>query len=276
MPERLYEECRGLCLRVFYFGLKRSCPMCGSRLRKMLPGGTDLPAFEELKIVGFGYRRHRKCPVCLSTDRERNVYLFLTRMTAVFTDNLSILHIAPEKNLQERLVRSGRSEYISADIDPYGTAMKMDVRDIPFEDGRFDVFICNHVLEHVTEDRLAMSELSRVTRPGGWGIMQVPISLALDATLEDMEITTPQGSKSLFGQEDHVRIYAKDYVHRLEQAGLSVREYHMWEYLEPEEVRRFCLVPDESIFFCRVPRHEDPGSRGEGPADEGGRAKGAS
>ena len=43
----------------------------------------------------------------------------------------------------------------------------MDVHDIPFNDNEFDVVICNHVLEHVKDDKV-MEEFYRVMKKGGW------------------------------------------------------------------------------------------------------------
>jgi hypothetical protein len=60
-----------------------------------------------------------------------------------------------------------------------------------------------------------MHELYRVLKPGGWGILQVPVSLSLDKTYEDFSVTTPSEREEAFGQSDHVRIYAIDYLERL-------------------------------------------------------------
>jgi SAM-dependent methyltransferase len=38
---------------------------------------------------------------------------------------------------------------------------------LPFGDGSFDVVLSNEVIEHVDDDRLAVSEMVRVIRPGG-------------------------------------------------------------------------------------------------------------
>ena len=52
----------------------------------------------------------------------------------------------------------------------------LDITDIKFKDNFFDVIICNHVLEHIIDDRKAMSELFRVLKPKGFAILEVPIS----------------------------------------------------------------------------------------------------
>ena len=40
--------------------------------------------------------------------------------------------------------------------------------DLPFDDGAFDAVVANFVLNHVGRPRLALAELRRITRPGGW------------------------------------------------------------------------------------------------------------
>jgi SAM-dependent methyltransferase len=42
-----------------------------------------------------------------------------------------------------------------------------DVQDLPFRDGSFDVVVANYVLHHVPDPARAVSEMSRVLRPGG-------------------------------------------------------------------------------------------------------------
>ena len=41
-------------------------------------------------------------------------------------------------------------------------------------DGSFDLILCSHVLEHVPDDRAAMSELHRVLAPGGLALVLTP------------------------------------------------------------------------------------------------------
>jgi SAM-dependent methyltransferase len=43
----------------------------------------------------------------------------------------------------------------------------IDVQDIPFETGRFDVVIANHMLYHVPDRAKALGEIRRVLRPDG-------------------------------------------------------------------------------------------------------------
>ena len=112
----------------------------------------------------------------------------------------------------------------------------MDITDIPFEKDTFDFILCNHVLEHVPDDKLAMSELYRVMKKGGNGIFQVPIDYGRATTYEDWTITTPEERKKAFGQHDHVRWYGQDYKLRLHEAGFSVHEDDFVKKFSSEDI----------------------------------------
>ena len=195
------------------------CPFCEKRYSHLLPAGYYLPALKDKKVVGAGYRLHAVCPGCGSSDRERLVYLYLTTKTDVFHKRIKLLHVAPEENLQRVFRKSPNIDYLSADLDPSKAMIRMDISDIDCEDNTFDVIVCNHVLEHVPDDKRAMAEIYRVLKPMGWGILQVPISPVLKKTIEDPTVVAPADRERLFGQDDHVRLYGRDFTIRLAKAG---------------------------------------------------------
>ena len=92
----------------------------------------------------------------------------------------------------------------------------VDITDITYEDNYFDVIICNHVLEHITDDRKAIKELYRVLNSSGIAILNVPIKKSLNMTMEKAEYNTPELREKYYGQADHVRFYGNDYIQRLE------------------------------------------------------------
>lgn len=96
----------------------------------------------------------------------------------------------------------------------------MDITAIDAEDGSFDAVLCLHVLEHVADDQAALRELRRVLRPGGWGVIQVPIMRA--TTDEDVTMVDPAERLRRFGQSDNVRVYGEGFFDRLRDAGFVV------------------------------------------------------
>jgi predicted SAM-dependent methyltransferase len=252
----LYVKSRAFFLSLLYIGNKFECPFCGGHFRKFLPGGLDLPVLKEKNIVGGGYRVNAICWRCQAWDRERLIYLYLKNKTELFHKNLKVLHIAPERSLQRVLMTCPNIDYLSADLDSPLAMVKMDITEINYEDNSFDVIICNHVLEHIPDDRKAMSELYRVLKPAGWAILQVPVSLLLNKTYEDPAVTTPEEREKIFGQSNHVRIYGKDYKDRLEKVGFSVEVYNFAKEFGESTIHKYGLLKDEDIYICSKPKQK--------------------
>lgn len=226
-------------LSLFYKGNAVECPVCHKHFRKFLPYGRKA-------------RENALCPNCLALERHRLMYLFLQRKTNFFTAPLKVLHVAPEVCFIERFERQQNLEYTTADIESPLAKVKMDIHAIPFPENSFEVIFCNHVMEHVEDDALAMRELFRVLRPGGWGIIQIPLFHPLpEKTFEDASITSPAAREKAFGQSDHVRLYGTDYADRLRAAGFEVEENRYTEELADEEVERFAVPTDEIIFYVK-------------------------
>src|SRR5579863_2750569 len=207
VPPRLRPRLRAL----YYGGSRYTCPICGNHLRRFLPAGLDFPVLKEKEVVGGGYYPNILCPVCGSFDRMRLLYLYLLHKTDLFQKRYKILHVAPERIVAERLRLVSGADYMTGDLHGDNVTGDVDITDIRFPDNTFDVIICNHVLEHVIDDKRAMREIYRTLKPGGWAILQVPISLTLETTYEDFSIVTEAGRERAFGQSDHVRLYGRDY-----------------------------------------------------------------
>lgn len=252
-------RCKEIYLKyiyLFYIGRKYECPFCRGHFRKFLPGGLDIPVCKEKNVVGGGYRLNARCPRCKSDDRSRLIYLYLKNKTNIFYENLKVLHVAPEMGLQKVFMAHPNIDYVSADLDSPLAMVKMDITDIRYEDNSFDVIICNHVLEHIPDDRKAMSELYRVLKLGGWAILQVPISLSLNKTYEDKTVTIPEEREKLFGQYDHVRLYGTDYKNRLEKIGFCVDIYNFIKEFGESNSDRYRLPKNESIYVCSKPKQK--------------------
>lgn len=235
----------------FFLGNRHFCVLCEKRFRRFRPVGLSFPVLKEKHVIGGFPRKNGHCPYCHSDDRERLVYLYLKNNTDIFSRPQTILHVAPEKGLGDILRKQPHLRYISADKDGPFSEMRMDVTNIPFPDGTFDAVICNHVLEHVADDRRAIRELFRVVKPGGWAIVTVPLSTVLTETYEDLSIVTAAGRAEAFGQDDHVRIYAKDYFDRLRESGFQVECYSFVREHGDLDSDRLGLHEEEEIIIAR-------------------------
>jgi SAM-dependent methyltransferase len=240
-------------LKLANIGFRYECPLCQARLGSLHPLGENFPVLVEKNVVG-GRQRNARCPCCKSSDRERLIYLFLLYQTDLFSRPTKLLHVAPEKRLTKLIAKFSHLDYLTADLDssPSRVMEQMDITDIHYPDASFDAILCNHVLEHVPEDRVAMTELYRVLRPGGWAILQVPISLTLDTTFEDPSISSPEERERAYGQHNHVRLYGRDYIKRLQSVGFIVNEFTWSKYPKyfGGSKNKYGLNPDEVIFFA--------------------------
>jgi ubiquinone/menaquinone biosynthesis C-methylase UbiE len=171
-------------------------------------------------------------------------------MTNLFDETSKrILHVAPERCFIPKLKKQFGQNYVTADLTNPRADVKMDITDIEYPDEYFDVIYCSHVLEHVQEDRKAMSEFYRVLKKGGWAILLVPITT--DKTFEDPSIVDPAERLRVFGQSDHVRMYGTDYIERLREAGFTVSVSYLSEIVDKKDLVRMGLTAESGeVFYC--------------------------
>ncbi len=224
-----------------YRGDRVSCPICGGTFRKFLPKVTP---------VGRPMRPNSKCPRCGASERHRHLWLYLQNRTSLFSEPLRVLHFAPEWIIQKKLRRCPNLDYVSADLDPNRAMVELDITDITYPNESFDVVLCSHVLEHVADDRKAIGELYRVLKPGGWAAVLVPIDHRRIKTFEDPGVLSAADRERLFWQADHVRLYGRDFKHRLEQAGFRVTVDSYRQEPAADVMRRYGLKRHDEIYFC--------------------------
>ena len=201
---------------LFYKGRGVECPVCGSRYRRFMP---------------YGYvqsRANALCPKCLSLERHRLLWLYLTRETDLLTSFPRTLHIAPEVCIMRHLkphFKGHPGQYVTADLESPLADLHFDVQQIPLADDSVDVILCNHLLEHVADDRRALHELYRILKPGGWGILLSPVE----------------------PDYDHRRIYGADYTDRLREAGFEAADIDYAATFSEAE-RRLYALPKDHIY----------------------------
>jgi len=218
-------------------GNQVECPVCGSTFSKFLPYGVTS-------------RSNVLCPTCLSLERHRLIWLYLQKQSDFLIKPRRLLHVAPEQCFYARFKQYKHIEYVTADLESPIADFHFDLHEIPFEENSFDMILCNHVLEHVTDDRKVMSEFLRVLRPGGFAILQVPLEPQRKSTFEDPSITDRRQREKYFGQKDHVRIYGRDYPDRLRECGFVVEELLVSDGFSTEMIGRYRLAPDETLYIA--------------------------
>jgi SAM-dependent methyltransferase len=228
---------------ILYKGDKVECPVCEKSFRKFLSYGSDV-----------AHRDNVLCPYDLTLERHRLMWLYLTGKSNFFTKpNLSVMHIAPEQCFHKRFKNQKNLNYTTGDLISPIADLHFDLHDIPLDDNQYEVIFCNHVMEHVENDLRCMQELLRIMKPGGWGIMQVPVDTSRTETYEDASIVTPEEREKHFWQYDHVRLYGVNYPDRLREAGFEVETIDYKTELSPALFERYRLDKNELLFIVRKP-----------------------
>jgi len=251
MPGRRRHALLGAVRGLRHRGDRVECPCCESTFARFLPHRG---------------RSEAKCPRCGALERHRLLWLFLEWETDLFDAPGALLHVAPEYAFLRRFSGLDGLDYVTGDFDSALASVQLDLMDLPFAAESFDFLLCNHVLEHVEDDRQALAEIHRVLRPGGWAILMCPVDRRRATTLEDPTVVTPEDRHRIFGQSDHVRLYGRDYPDRLAAAGFAVRADRYLDGLDEAAIRRLGLRREEDeafggeeIFLCTKPGREAGG-----------------
>ncbi len=248
VPVQYRMPIRKLCRLKKNKGNNRYCVICDSNIQEFL--AVNLDHLE--KKSPFQNREKAKCPVCGSLERHRLIYVYLKNKTNIFNAPLKkVLHTAPETLLTEKLVTNQYIDYVSSDINPktIGAMLKIDLTDIDIADHTFDVVISSHVLEHILDDKKALSEIYRILKPGGWALILVPI--IAEKTFTVSGIKKEQDRIRFYGKEDHVRGYGLDFKEMLQNTGFKVKVINYAKQLGDAEIQYQCLLKEDFIFHCK-------------------------
>jgi SAM-dependent methyltransferase len=208
----------------------------------------DSKSFKSFLPYGYGKQRNNVLsPSTLSLERHRLLWLYLKNETDFFSVEKKVLHFAPEQAFYKRFRKMSNLDYVTTDLNSPLADVKADICNLPFKDNEFDIILCNHVLEHIPDDRKAMEELYRILKPGGFGVFQIPQDLNRETTFEDDSITDKKERAKIFGQYDHVRIYGRDYFDKLRSVGFKVEEVDYTARLLEDEIIKYCLAKGEII-----------------------------
>lgn len=235
---------------------QRHCVICNKNIWGFLAyrgGSTNLPPLmRALDVVGSDVDNY-ECPRCGSHDRERHLFMYLGASGLLSAlRGKDVLHFAPEKRLQKIIRDAGPSRYLGCDLYPTRPDIKqVDMLDMDFDVDSFDVLIASHVMEHVADDERALSEISRVLKPGGYAVLQTPYCKKLIHTWEDSGIEDENARLMAYGQEDHVRLYGRDIFDRFSRHGLisNVRDHS--ELLSDRGAKKYGVNAAEPFMLFR-------------------------
>lgn len=218
---------------------RRRCPVCKNEIRIYVPFGVNM-------------RKNAQCPICKSLERHRALWLYFQANNVFKEQNIRVLHFAPELIFINYFSLKDNVDYWPVDINPdvKGIRKVEDITNISFADCSFDVVICNHVLEHILEEKKALNEIYRILKKGGVAFLNVPIDDNREITFEKEEYDTEELRLKYYGQHDHVRIYGQDYIKRLEQASFCVTQVEPNKNYTESQLKNYGLIRNEKIFVC--------------------------
>ena len=233
-------------------GSTYTCPFCQYAAKDLRPHGHDFAVLKERQVVGGGVRPSA-CYSCGSSDRERLIYFYLKDERGFFTEpqHKKVLHIAPEKRLSRYMLGVGFGEYVCGDLftegyDHPAHVRNIDVNEIPFEDDTFDLILCNHVLEHIPTDDVAMKELRPGPQarwhgdpPGARSPPTRPTPSRTSPSLTRRSASRPSASSTTSASTGRTTSTGWSTVDsRVERVNLS------------EKYARYGVNPDEELFVC--------------------------
>lgn len=229
IPQKiLFEQEENLrkVLLPFYKGNDHKCEICE----------TNLSIFAEAENGTL------LCPICGSLPRTRRLWKLLS--DEFLKNGISVLDFSPSRSIYRKLKKVENIHYFSSDFENEFLAdHRFDITKIEKPDHTFDLIICYHILEHIVDDGLAISELYRVLKPGGHILFQTPFREG--NIYEDSSIVTKIDREKFFGQNDHVRIYsANGLQERLENSGFTTQIRTL------KKDRYLGLVQNERVIVC--------------------------
>jgi SAM-dependent methyltransferase len=125
---------------------------------------------------GVAHSESALCPRCGSIARDRFLYHCWTTRSR-YRPGLSVLETSPRLGEEYRCHMAELVDYVASDYDDraHRGDRQLDLQDLDLPDASLDVVLTSHVLEHVPQTGLALSNLHRVVAPDGVVFLMVPL-----------------------------------------------------------------------------------------------------
>lgn len=127
--------------------------------------------------------------------------IILQRQIATYAPRLkgALLDVGAGRSRRYQKICTQVTKYTTMDIDAKGEPdVVASIEAMPFPDAHFDSVLCTQVLEHVPHPHIAMKEISRVLKPGGYCLLTVPQWNELHEVPHDYFRYTNYGLQTLF------------------------------------------------------------------------------
>ncbi|MEB8430922.1 glycosyltransferase [Cocleimonas sp. KMM 6892] len=140
------------------------CNICGCNEFKEGPLG---------RLTKLGEKPH--CVECGSLERHRLIRTVWEKLPLQFLNRKKALQFSLDPSVDSKWFEGHETSI-------YGHSNTLDLQNIERADKTYDVVICNQILEHVADDKLAFSEILRVMKDDGFLQMTVPLPIQKKVT----------------------------------------------------------------------------------------------
>lgn len=208
------------------FELMTNCNICGCSEFGLGPSGR-------LSATGLKPR----CIKCSSLERHRSYRKVMEQLAEAGLFQGKALQFSED-------LSANRAWFSKYEVSVYNGNNSLDVQNIDRPQNEYRVVICNHVLEHVADDRRALQEMVRVLEPDGILFLAVP-----DPVRRPKTIDWGYAKESDHG---HFRIYGADIESLLISA---LADTGIYSFRQPDPVTGM----DDVVFL--ITKSNDTGSR---------------
>ncbi len=118
-----------------------------------------------------------RCKRCQSLERHRQLRQVYAQLPDRYLAGLEVLQLSADIGVDP-------AWFNSYEVSVFQRDNSLDLEAIDRADASYDLVICNHVLEHVANDRKGLQELMRITRPGGFIQITVPTPYTRAVTVD--------------------------------------------------------------------------------------------
>lgn len=216
-----YKLVRGInkYYRLFIGPKKYYCPCCGNHIRNFMEFDFVKPDFNP--NIYMNHYKSVICPQCGSLPRHRILSYFILNNLELFNKK-QVLGFGLG-GAEKKILSNSGIKYFTSDIKS-GCDFLYDIQDINCESEKWDIAICNHVLEHVEDYQKAISELYRILKHGGFVIISAPTRHSYADTFDKFKADTELEKVVYYGQIDHLRVFGDNFPTYLKNAGFDVEK----------------------------------------------------
>ena len=141
-----------------------SCPICKNRNNNFIHLSNQ-----------FHFAFNSICHWCHQGRGLEDYTFYINQNLKNNKNKIKILHFAPEVVFMKLFENNSLITYHTADLYLKGVVYEnLDIQKVDLPNCTYDYILCNHVLEHVKDDKIAIEEIERILKPDGQALITVP------------------------------------------------------------------------------------------------------